>query len=920
MTRKNISKTAMRGIILLLVCATARLGVASSPPATLRAVSVSTTPGANLLQLRIDGAYTFNAVQATPDTLFIDLAPATADNIAATGEWTGGLLTGYRLIQFSNSTRQPAVRLQVEMKHHQTYQVQRTGDALNFVFADTPVAASAHAVAPAPAPPTPAVFVPAAVTAPVASVPPPASKVEPAPKSNGEFAEVSGVSIKPGPAGVLYVDVATSQPTTYHVLQLSNPTRLVVDLNRAHHSLSQKTFPSKSPLLSDVRVGQFRAKDPAIVRVVADLAGDAIFDVHSQPGGIRIELKPHMTASRATKPSEPSLVAAAPTVKNEETAPLTAVEEKASQPPAVEASNPVEMVKTEPVVVPTVKNEETAPLTAVEEKASQPPAVEASNPVEMVKTEPVAVPTVKEETAPLTAVEEKASQPRAVEASNPVEMVKTEPVAAPKTETKSEVAASAHSEFQNTLPPSAGSNEVSAAPRLSPPDPDEVPESVQAAHAAKVIENSTEASMGPSPAQMGDEQPMNYTGEPISLNLKDVDLKDFFRLIHEISGLNILVDPNVTGTVTMVLDNVPWDQALDIVLKNSQLGKTLEGNVLRISKIETLTAQQAAAAKLVEAKEDAQPLVTKFIGVNYANAKNLQTLLKGWTGGGALSKRGNILVDDRTNTLIISDIATQIPILESIIHKLDTKTKQVSIEARVVLTTQLFERDLAGALNQGSVNGSGTTVTGGATGTGASVTGNIPTGGSSTRITIGQTSAVGFGAYAISNQGARYFINAMLAASEQKAESKTISKPMIVTQNNVPGTVEQGVEIPVQTSINNTVTVTYINAALTLTVTPQVTQDGNIFLIIKVDNASPGDIVTGAGISINRQSANTQVLVPDGGTVIFGGVTVNGNSKAATYVPWLGQIPILGQLFKTSQKKSNANELLFFVSPKVLPG
>lgn len=836
MTRKNISKTAMRGVILLLVCATARLGVASSPPATLRAVSVSAQPGASLLQLRIEGAYTFNAVQATPDTLFIDLAPATADNIAATGEWSGGLLTGYRLVQFSNSARQPAVRLQVELKHHQDFQVQRTSDALSFIFGD-------DAAAPSPAVVSP---MPAAVTspAPVASAPAVQPKAQPAAKSIGEFAEVSGVSISPGPAGELFVDVATTQPTTYHVLQLSNPRRLVVDLDKAHQTMHQKTFAGQSPLLSDVRVGQFRDKNPAIVRVVADLAGDAIFDVHSQPGGIRIELKPHVTASRVIGPSVPSSAAAA-------------------------ASDQKEVI------------------------------------------------------APSTVAEVKTVDHAAEETAKPVATAKTEPAAAPKTEDKPEQTSAAHSEFQSVLPPSAGSSEVSATPALNPST--EAPESVQAANAAKVLAGSTEqASAEPSPAQGSDAgaEQTHYTGEPISLNLKDVDLKDFFRLIHEISGLNILVDPNVTGTVTMVLDNVPWDQALDIVLKNSQLGKTLEGNVLRISKIETLTAQQEAAQKLIQAHEDAQPLVTKFISVNYSNAKSIQTLLKGWVGGGALSKRGNILVDDRTNTLIISDIASQIPVLENIIKRLDTKTKQVSIEARVVLTTQNFERDLSGALNNGMVNGSNTTVTGGTSGVGSTVTGNIPTSSSTNqpRITIAQTSTTGFGAYAISNEGARYFINAMLAASEQKSESKTISKPMIVTQNNVAGTVEQGVEIPVQTSINNTVTVTYVNAALTLTVTPQVTQDGNIFLIIKVDNASPGDIVTGAGISINRQSANTQVLVPDGGTVIFGGVTVNANSKAATYVPWLGQIPVLGQLFKTSTRKSNDNELLFFVSPKVLPG
>jgi type IV pilus assembly protein PilQ len=386
-------------------------------------------------------------------------------------------------------------------------------------------------------------------------------------------------------------------------------------------------------------------------------------------------------------------------------------------------------------------------------------------------------------------------------------------------------------------------------------------------------------------------------------------------LIHEISGLNILVDPDVTGSVTTVLDNVPWDQALDIVLKNNGLGKSLEGNVLRISRVSTLTAEQESATKLVAAREDAQPLVTQFVAVNYAKAATISTLLKSWLGGGALTKRGNVLVDDRTNTVIVSDISTQIPVILQIIKKLDSKSKQVSIEARVVLASKTFERDLSGALNNGISNHSGSVVTGGAVGTGASVQDPIVP---PPRITIGQTNASGFGAYSITDAGSKYFINAMIAAAESNTQAKTISKPVIVTQNNVAGMVVQGVQIPVQTTVNLTVTTVYFPAALTLTVTPQVTADGNVFMVIKVDNSSLGAILP-SGPSINTQSATTQVLVPDGGTVIFGGVTINGSNLTANYVPIIGDIPILGHLFKETTRATNDSELLFFVSPKVLP-
>jgi type IV pilus assembly protein PilQ len=478
-------------------------------------------------------------------------------------------------------------------------------------------------------------------------------------------------------------------------------------------------------------------------------------------------------------------------------------------------------------------------------------------------------------------------------------------------------------DVQSTLPAPAGSSDVSAAPK--PETPTEVPEAVQAAKAARTLAGSSEAvsaaPLGQAPAA-AQEQP-KYTGEPISLNLKDVDLKDFFRLIHEISGLNIIVDPNVTGSVTLVLDAVPWDQALDIVLKNNRLGKTLEGNVLRIARVDTLTAEQEAAAKLAAAREEAQPLVTVFRPMNYAKASTVATMVKSLVGGGALSRRGNILVDERTNTLIVSDIQTQIPVIESIIARLDKKAKQVQIEARIVYATADFSRDLGVALSAGYYNKSQTTNTGAASGTpSTTVTTSIPSSGGIPAPTISMTpaAATGFGAIAVTNVGARYFISAALAAAETRGQAKTISRPTIITQNNVPGTVMQGTQVPIQTTINNTISIQYVSAALTLRVTPQVTEDGNIFLDINVDNATLGAVYVAANPTIDTQRATTQVLVPDGGTVVFGGVTVTARSRTATQVPLLGSVPLIGNLFKSSRVRDSDKELLFFVSPKVLPG
>jgi type IV pilus assembly protein PilQ len=446
-----------------------------------------------------------------------------------------------------------------------------------------------------------------------------------------------------------------------------------------------------------------------------------------------------------------------------------------------------------------------------------------------------------------------------------------------------------------------------------------------------------------------------YTGERISLNLKDVDIKDFFRLIHEISGLNVIVDPNVSGTLTLALDDVPWDQALDIVLRNSSLDKALDGNVLRIAKIDTLAAEADTRTKLARAQADAAGLVTVVrylqyataadVLVNSANVSPAQTGNTGAaTGGGVLgsniifgvatvlknlgrsilSPRGIIAADQRDNAVVITDIPSQIPAIEAIIDKLDRKSKQVSISARIVLTTSDVVHQIQSALNGQILNHSGSVSAGGATGSGASASAqSTPAAGTgaSGRTTVTQAAASGFGAFAISNLGGLYAINAAISAAETKNLAKTISAPTIVTQNNVPGLVQQGTQLFIQTVINNTVTSVPINASLALAVTPQVTDDGHIFLNIQVQNDSPGPVLANTqNPEINIESATTQVVVPDGGVVVFGGIKLTSNTKTISQVPGLSSIPVFGNLFKSTMREDQENELVFIVTPKILPG
>jgi type IV pilus assembly protein PilQ len=420
-----------------------------------------------------------------------------------------------------------------------------------------------------------------------------------------------------------------------------------------------------------------------------------------------------------------------------------------------------------------------------------------------------------------------------------------------------------------------------------------------------------------------------YTGEPISVNLKDVDLKDFFRLIHEISGLNVVLDPNVHGTLTIVLDDVPWDQALDIVLKNNDLSRQLEGNILRIATVETLKREAENRRAQIDAEALAVDKVTITRFLSYAHAKDVLLTLKKF-----ISQRGDIVADDRTNSIIISDIPASLPQIDRIIQQLDRKTQEVEIEARVVAATRAFARDIGTQFGFGW--GNGTTTVGGAPATGGSPLGAFggnplytilgtapPAAGTFNQIPLfsnlpatGPTSGL-----AIQNTSNNVRIDAILTMAEARGLLKILSRPRVVTQNNIQAIVRQGVKVPVVTAaqLNGPPTVTYVDAFLRLTVTPQITSEGTIFLNVDVENTVPdfGNAVNGNPTLVTQQ-ATTQVLVTDGGTVVIGGVIQSNNSLAIDQVPLLGSIPYLGNLFKHRAVKTSDQELIFFITPRIV--
>jgi type IV pilus assembly protein PilQ len=431
----------------------------------------------------------------------------------------------------------------------------------------------------------------------------------------------------------------------------------------------------------------------------------------------------------------------------------------------------------------------------------------------------------------------------------------------------------------------------------------------------------------PTPAPSG-----KYSGEPISVNLKDVDLRDFFRLIHEISGLNVVVDPAVKGTLTIVLDDVPWDQALDIVLKNNDLDKQLDGNVLRVATKETLKKEAEQSRDLAKAQAEAADVVTTTRVLSYAKASDIVLTLKKF-----LSSRGDVLADSRSNTVIIRDIPSVLPVLDNLIRQLDRKSQQVEIEARVVAANRTFSREIGTQLAFAAASNNGRNIWSGTGGVGTSpVIRNFPplpappvvvgTGGpSTTNGALPLNTNLGVGAptsgISYSFSAANFALDFIITAAEDRGVGKLLSKPKVITQNNQKATVKQGTKIPVQTIVNNTVSVQFVDAVLQLEVTPQITAEGTVFMDVTVTNDQIDQAIPRVqGIpAIDTQAAETKVLINDGGTVVIGGIIVTNQQTDVKQVPLFGSLPAVGNLFKHTTVSSSAQELLFFLTPRIMP-
>ena len=410
----------------------------------------------------------------------------------------------------------------------------------------------------------------------------------------------------------------------------------------------------------------------------------------------------------------------------------------------------------------------------------------------------------------------------------------------------------------------------------------------------------------------------HYSGERLSLNFQDIQVRSVLQLISDFTGLNVVVSDSVNGNITLRLENVPWDQALDIILKSRGLDQRRSGNVLMIGTADEIAAREQLRLEAASQIRTLEPLRAQFIQINYAKAADIADLLRN-EDTSLLSERGTVAIDQRTNTLIVRDTERNMADIRDLIAQLDVAVRQVLIESRVVIASDRFTRDLGvrfGATRSGEAGGRSGTAGGtqpGNIGLGADQFG-VPGG---LLVDLPAATSGGSVGLAVGRIGSD-LLQLELSAMETEGRGDIVSSPRVITANQQPATIEQGVEIPYeQATASGATSIAFKKAVLGLTVTPQITPDDRVLLNLLVSKDSQGEN-TMAGPAINTQSVNTQVLVDNGETVVLGGIYERVNNEAARRIPFFGELPLIGGLFRSRQLEDRRSELLVFVTPKIL--
>lgn len=692
---------------------------------------------------------------------------------------------------------------------------------------------------------------------------------------------IMDVKIAPEDSKVI-VSVTTDRLTMPQEFTLDNPPRFVLDFPNMENRFKIARLPIHAASVKQVRVQQFQNDPIPIARMAFDLDED--YGTHEiTVDKTQVNLVFHKSPSKAMPVGvEPTTQLAAGPEKND-------LEPEVSAPPSIRTPLP------EPLKSATHK---TKPASSVETKS-----LDVSTPQATVQPAP----------------------------ASRTESVKADPVAEPAAE--------------NALA-SAGPTTVRTAPAPRPAKS----ASQKAYTLAPLVASLAPASIAnqSNKSSVASASSSRFSGQPLTLDLIDMPLVDFFRLMAEEGGINIVLDPEVKGSLSMKVTKVPWDQVFDAALTNANLDKQVEGTLVRIAKKSTLQEEAKQQEALKKATLLAADVETRIKRLNYTKAEDLVDAL-----ADQKTVRGTVVVDERTNSLILTDIPNSLNKLFTLIESLDIPQPQVEIEARIVSATRDFARDIGiqfgfvdGNLERVTVGGPNTFGTIGGTRPSATPTstyaaGNPFTGRGASKPDVSENGAVStgttstpagnynvnlpavkaFGGLGISigNIFDTFLLDAAITAGENKGLAKLISQPKVVAQNNSQAIITQGVRFPIQIIANNTISIQMQNAALTLTVTPQITYDGNIDLDMKVENNTPdfGNLVNGIP-SIRTSESSTRVLVSDGGTTVIGGILIDSEGNSEDRVPGLGSLPVVGNLFRRTSVTRSTQEVLFFVTPRIV--
>ncbi|WP_028491874.1 type IV pilus secretin PilQ [Thioalkalivibrio sp. ALE19] len=419
--------------------------------------------------------------------------------------------------------------------------------------------------------------------------------------------------------------------------------------------------------------------------------------------------------------------------------------------------------------------------------------------------------------------------------------------------------------------------------------------------------------------QAREEEEREFTGERLSLNFQDIEVRSVLQLLADFTDLNIVVSDDVDGNITLRLNNVPWDQALDIIMQSRGLDKRMEGNVLFVGPAEQIAARERQRMEAERDREELETLSTEFLQINFAQADQIASLIREGDQRGMLSERGNVAIDSRTNTLLIQDTRSRIDDIRRLVQNLDVPVQQVMIETRIVIAQDSFQRDLGARFGVAGTRQRGDTQMG-ATGSMSGADGIR--GGSPDDVALGDRyvsnlpSGGGAGAFSILRRG--LLLDLELSALQAEGRGEIISSPRVVTTNGQAASIEQGTDIPIlqQDEAGNTLT-SLEEAYLATDVTPQITPNGNVIMDIRVTKDEPNPNV-GDQIGITRRSVETQVFVGDGETVVLGGVYEIDSSESVEQVPFFGDIPFIGNFFRNRSSDESKLELLVFVTPRIL--